>query len=179
MVASCTPPTGDLTHSPGMCPDLESNRRPFGSQVSAQSTEPHQPGLETVYFTFSCPSCFLHRLHWTVYEQSFYEKFSNNGSFPRTMIFPLSCAEEGKYNSRAHEFHSLKREMHTLAHAAPFPQRNLWYFYSVHDIAFLQSSHNHPHLKYKNTLCHIDAHLFYTCHHGHICYLHYGFLWQN
>ena len=33
------------THSPGMCPDWESNQRPFGSQASAQSTEPHQPGL--------------------------------------------------------------------------------------------------------------------------------------
>ena len=34
---------GDLAHDPGMCPDWESNRRPFGSQASAQSTEPHQP----------------------------------------------------------------------------------------------------------------------------------------
>ena len=24
-VASCTPPAGDPAHSPGMCPDLESN----------------------------------------------------------------------------------------------------------------------------------------------------------
>ena len=30
---------------PGMCPDWESNCRPFGSQASAQSTEPHHPGL--------------------------------------------------------------------------------------------------------------------------------------
>ena len=28
-----------------MCPDWESNWRPFGSQVGVQSTEPHQPGL--------------------------------------------------------------------------------------------------------------------------------------
>ena len=28
-----------------MCPDWESNRQPFGSQASTQSTEPHQPGL--------------------------------------------------------------------------------------------------------------------------------------
>ena len=44
VVASPTPPTGDLVHNPGMCPDWESNQQPFGSQASAQSTEPHQPG---------------------------------------------------------------------------------------------------------------------------------------
>ena len=44
VVASCMPPTGDLTHNPGMCLDWESNQRPFGSQAGAQSTEPHQAG---------------------------------------------------------------------------------------------------------------------------------------
>ena len=44
MVASCMPPTGDLVHNPGMCPDWESNQRPFGSQAGTQSTEPHQQG---------------------------------------------------------------------------------------------------------------------------------------
>ena len=39
------PPTGDLACNPGMCPDWESNQQLFGSQVSLQSTEPHQPGL--------------------------------------------------------------------------------------------------------------------------------------
>ena len=29
LVASCMPPTGDLAHNPGMCPDQESNQRPF------------------------------------------------------------------------------------------------------------------------------------------------------
>ena len=38
---SLTPP-GDL--DPGMCPDWETNRWPFGLQASTQSTEPHQPG---------------------------------------------------------------------------------------------------------------------------------------
>ena len=33
VVASHTPPTGDLAHSPGMCPDWESNWRPFGLQA--------------------------------------------------------------------------------------------------------------------------------------------------
>ena len=36
-VASCTPPTGDVVHNPGMCPDRESNWQPFGAQASAQS----------------------------------------------------------------------------------------------------------------------------------------------
>ena len=44
VAVSCTPPTGDLAHNQGMCPDWELNWWPFGSQVCAQSTEPHQPG---------------------------------------------------------------------------------------------------------------------------------------
>ena len=43
VVASRTPATGDLACDPGMCPDWESNQRPFGSQICAQSTELHQP----------------------------------------------------------------------------------------------------------------------------------------
>ena len=43
--ASTTPQTEDLACNPGMCPDWESNQWTFGSQVSTQSTEPHQPGL--------------------------------------------------------------------------------------------------------------------------------------
>ena len=39
------PPTGDLSHNPGMCPDWESNQKTFRSQARAQSTELHQPGL--------------------------------------------------------------------------------------------------------------------------------------
>ena len=41
-------PTGDLARNPGMCPDWESNQWPFGLQASAQSTEPHQPGLYSI-----------------------------------------------------------------------------------------------------------------------------------
>ena len=44
MVASPTPPTGDLPHNPGMYPARESNQQPFGLQDSTQSTEPHQLG---------------------------------------------------------------------------------------------------------------------------------------
>ena len=44
-VISGMPRTGDLACNPGMCPDWETNRPPFGSQASTQSPEPHQPGL--------------------------------------------------------------------------------------------------------------------------------------
>ena len=40
----CTPPTGNPAGNPGMCPDWETEWRPFGLQASAQSTKPHQPG---------------------------------------------------------------------------------------------------------------------------------------
>ena len=43
VVASRVPPTSDLAHNPGMCPDWESNWQSFGSQAGIQSTEPHQP----------------------------------------------------------------------------------------------------------------------------------------
>ena len=39
-------PTRNLACNPGMCSDWKLNWRPFGSQASAQSTEPHQPGHE-------------------------------------------------------------------------------------------------------------------------------------
>ena len=45
-IASCTSPTGDLAHHPGMCPDWELNLWPFGLQAGAQFTEPHQPRLK-------------------------------------------------------------------------------------------------------------------------------------
>ena len=35
VVASQAPPTGDLAHNPGMCPDSESNQQPSGLQVGA------------------------------------------------------------------------------------------------------------------------------------------------
>ena len=55
MVATCMLPTRDLACNPGMCPDWESNQRPFVLQASAQSTEPHQPGPEfSIYKIISC-----------------------------------------------------------------------------------------------------------------------------
>ena len=59
-VVSCTPPTGDLAHNPGICPDWEWNQRPFGSQAGTQSTEPHQPGQKLFLTVLESPtwSCF-------------------------------------------------------------------------------------------------------------------------
>ena len=45
------PTPGNLAHNPGMCPDRESNQRPFGSQDGAQSTKPHWPGPKGFLFT--------------------------------------------------------------------------------------------------------------------------------
>ena len=46
LVASHMPPNGHLARNPGMCPDWESNQRPFGLQADTQSIELHQPGLK-------------------------------------------------------------------------------------------------------------------------------------
>ena len=46
--ASCVPPTGDLAHNPGICPNWELNWQPFHLQASTESTEPHQPGWKEV-----------------------------------------------------------------------------------------------------------------------------------
>ena len=43
------PPLGSWPTT-GMCPDWELNQRPFGSQASAQSTEPYQPGLFLIFW---------------------------------------------------------------------------------------------------------------------------------
>ena len=49
VVAFHMPPNVDLAHNPHMCPDWESNQRPFGSQAGIQSTELHQPGQECTF----------------------------------------------------------------------------------------------------------------------------------
>ena len=50
VVAPHAPITGNLAHNPGMCPDWELNRQPFGLQGGIQSTEPHQPGAALLCF---------------------------------------------------------------------------------------------------------------------------------
>ena len=49
LVVSHTPPTGNLAHNPGMCPDPELNQKPCGPRADAQPTEPHQPGLHWAF----------------------------------------------------------------------------------------------------------------------------------
>ena len=53
--------TGHLARNPGMYPDWESNRWPFGSQSGTQSTEPHQPGPQPHFLmcvcSEGCPHC--------------------------------------------------------------------------------------------------------------------------
>ena len=58
VVASHVLPTGDLVCNPGRYPDREPNRRPFGLQAYAQSTELHQPGLikHTMHLVKQFPS---------------------------------------------------------------------------------------------------------------------------
>ena len=48
-VVSHTPPTADLAHNPGMCPDWERNQRLSGLQAGAQSTELLNDSLDCVY----------------------------------------------------------------------------------------------------------------------------------
>ena len=43
------PLLGGTWPAPGTWSDWELNPQPFGSQASAQSTEPHQPGLNNVF----------------------------------------------------------------------------------------------------------------------------------
>ena len=49
VVASRAPPTRELACNRGMCPDWESNQRPFGLQAGAQSTELQQLGLILIF----------------------------------------------------------------------------------------------------------------------------------
>ena len=65
MVGSPAPHTGDLTYNPGMCPDWDSNRQPFGSQAGTQSIEPHQPGSDTCFFLFHLLVVFCSRITLT------------------------------------------------------------------------------------------------------------------
>ena len=53
VVASHTSPAGDLACNPGVCPDWDSNQRPFGPQASTQSTEPHQPGHFFLFLSYT------------------------------------------------------------------------------------------------------------------------------
>ena len=63
LATSRVPHNGDLARNPGMCPDWESNQQPFGSQASAKSTEPYQPGLNlTLFFSYKANYLGLYSL---------------------------------------------------------------------------------------------------------------------
>ena len=111
MVASWAPPTGDLACNPGVCPDWESNQRPFGSQASAQSTEPHHPGflshinsphryrfVSGLPILFQNPFCLLLYQHITALVPIYLNwiLISNRAS-PPTLIFfrgSISCCRK-------------------------------------------------------------------------------------
>ena len=44
------PGWGELAGNPGMCPDWELDRQPFGLQAHTQPTELHHPGLWSPFF---------------------------------------------------------------------------------------------------------------------------------
>ena len=54
MVASHTPPTGDLAHNLGMCPDWEWNRRPFGLQLMLNPLSHTSQGCFLFLIIFNC-----------------------------------------------------------------------------------------------------------------------------
>ena len=70
VVACHMPPTGDLAHNPGMCPDWELNQRPFSSQAHVQSTEPHQPGPILNFYKRANPVPVTATGSWEIYSFS-------------------------------------------------------------------------------------------------------------
>ena len=79
-VASRTPPSRDLAHNPGTCPDWEPNSRPFNSQSRAQSTEPHQPvPLLTIFWNSYFRKYFSVWLMWV--PELFPPGYSRSSSF--------------------------------------------------------------------------------------------------
>ena len=67
------------TCNPGMCPDWESNWRPFVLQAGTQSTELHQPGLHSVVLI----QHFIWFYFLSFLEYQFYFLFWFPSDFPR------------------------------------------------------------------------------------------------
>ena len=68
-------PTGDLACHPGLCPDWELNRQPFGSQAGTQSTEPYEPGLGMHFFKKRTYCWSLNSENKLSYSHSFFAFF--------------------------------------------------------------------------------------------------------
>ena len=70
---------GTLPKTKACTLDWESNQWPFGSQASTQSTEPHQPGCNFLFFFFFClcvlgvywASCICKFIAFIKFENSF------------------------------------------------------------------------------------------------------------
>ena len=86
VVAFHTPPTGDLVHNPGMCPDWESNQWPCALQSGAQSTEPHQSGISVLFFSNSICSLCVSVPHFGNYH--------NVSNFFITVIFVMVICDQ-------------------------------------------------------------------------------------
>ena len=71
VVASHAPPTGDLACTPGMYPYWKSNQRPFCSQASTQSTEPHLQGWHSTSWLLA-PAVWLRSTVWLYSAPLFY-----------------------------------------------------------------------------------------------------------
>ena len=57
--ASCSGPTRDGTSNPGICPNWESNQKPFSSQYHSQPTEPRRSGPHCSLFSDFLENVFL------------------------------------------------------------------------------------------------------------------------
>ena len=67
LVASHTPPNGDLTHNPGVCPDWELNLWPFGSQAAlnplSHTSHGRNPTFQRKHWMSFCYSCLCLCVH--------------------------------------------------------------------------------------------------------------------
>lgn len=79
-------PKLDETHNPGLCPDRESNRQPFGTQDDAQSTEPLQPAQLLRIVHIESPA--IHQLQFRL---SYYSCIGSYGSFCLCVSTLVSC----------------------------------------------------------------------------------------
>ena len=82
VVASQVPPTRDLALNPGMCPDQESNKSPFGSQVGTQSLSHTCNGkffqqYKFSYFVQNLKQLRLYSAYLNLFCNSFHTEISN------------------------------------------------------------------------------------------------------
>ena len=86
---SCMHPDRRLNRQLRMCPDLESNQRPFALRDSNQSTEPHWSGL---WCAFSLVLLVIINLRFAVFKQflKFSAPISSNIFYP--VFFILSSS---------------------------------------------------------------------------------------